>query len=79
MKAVPPIANGANEVRAEEPPVETEQTYEGDDQMYGNDQDGDDDIDFNLGGGNGGGGNGQDYGAPTPRENAHGPGIKEDG
>ena len=52
-----------------------EQNGDGDEQMYGGEQDDDDEIDFNLG--NGGGAE-QTYDAPSHQE-AHGPGIKEDG
>jgi hypothetical protein len=52
-----------------------EQNGDGDEQMYGGEQDDDDEIDFNLG--NGGGAE-QSYDGPSHQE-AHGPGIKEDG
>ncbi|CAD6444530.1 e812fa4e-969d-4805-890c-292228687615 [Sclerotinia trifoliorum] len=74
----------ATEVRAE---VKAEQDIEqnpqngdrdGDQQMYNGDQDMDDEIDFNLGSGNDNG-NGTGYDAPPTRDEAQGPGIKEDG
>ncbi|ATZ53459.1 Bchrp1 [Botrytis cinerea B05.10] len=49
---------------------------DGDQQMYNGEQDVDEDIDFNLGNGNGNGGG---YDAPSTRDEAQGPGIKEDG
>ncbi|KAF5872901.1 putative heterogeneous nuclear ribonucleoprotein hrp1 protein [Botrytis fragariae] len=49
---------------------------DGDQQMYNGEQDVDEDIDFNLGSGNGNGGG---YDAPSTRDEAQGPGIKEDG
>lgn len=55
---------------------EAEQNGNGDEQMYGGEQDDDDEIDFNLG--NGAGGE-QTYEAPPSHHEAHGPGIKEDG
>lgn len=61
----------ATEVKAEE----ADQNGDGDEQMYGGEQEDDDEIDFNLG--NGGGAE-HSYDAP-PSEEAHGPGIKEDG
>jgi hypothetical protein len=61
----------APELKAEE----AEQNGNGDEQMYGGEQDDDDEIDFNLG--NGGGAE-HTYDAP-PSHEAHGPGIKEDG
>lgn len=54
---------------------EVEQNGDGDNQMYGGEQDDADDIDFNLG--NGGGAE-HSYDAPLSQE-AQGPGIKEDG
>jgi len=49
-----------------------EPNAEGNQQVYGGEQDMDDDIDFNLG-------NGNSYDAPANHHEAHGPGIKEDG
>jgi RNA-binding protein Musashi len=63
----------ASEVKVED---SAEQNGDGDEQMYGGEQDDDDEIDFNLG--NNGGGAEQSYDAPSHQE-AHGPGIKEDG
>ncbi|KAI9642010.1 hypothetical protein NHQ30_009881 [Ciborinia camelliae] len=51
---------------------------DGDQQMYNGEQDMDDEIDFNLGNGNGNG-HGNVYDAPSIKDEAHGPGIKEDG
>jgi len=62
----------ASEVKVEE---SAEQNGDGDEQMYGGEHDDDDEIDFNLGNG---GGNEQNYDVP-PHQEAHGPGIKEDG
>jgi RNA-binding protein Musashi len=58
-------------MKTEEPtaPVETPNA---DGQAQVDDQDADNDIDFNLGNGNG-------YSAPANQQDAHGPGIKEDG
>lgn len=61
----------AIEVNAEELATPTENAN-ADGQIHGDDQDVDDDIDFNLGNGNG-------YSAPANQQDAHGPGIKEDG
>jgi RNA-binding protein Musashi len=57
------------EEKADEPEVNNA----ADQQMYGNEQE-EDDIDFNLG-------NGNTYNEPAAahHEQAHGPGIKEDG
>lgn len=60
---------------AKEVTEEAEQNGDRDEQMYGGEQDDDDEIDFNLG--NGGGAE-HSYDAP-PSQEAHGPGIKEDG
>jgi hypothetical protein len=70
--AVKPEPAAASEVKVEDT---AEQNGDGDEQMYGGEQDDDDEIDFNLG--NGGGAE-QTYDAPSHQE-AHGPGIKEDG
>jgi len=73
IKSELPIANGANPVKDEEPTGELDYNGGGDQQMYNAEQDqDDDDIDFNLG-------NSTDYSAPTHQNDAHGPGIKEDG
>lgn len=58
-------------MKTEEPtaPVETPNA---DGQAQVDDQDADDDIDFNLG-------NGNSYSTPANQQDAHGPGIKEDG
>ena len=61
----------AVEVKAEEPTAPPENSN-ADGQTHGDEQDADDDIDFNLGNGNG-------YSAPANQQDAHGPGIKEDG
>lgn len=61
----------AIEVNAEELATPAENAN-ADGQSHGDDQDVDDDIDFNLGNGNG-------YSAPANQQDAHGPGIKEDG
>lgn len=58
--------------KEEAPDQHEEQNGDGDQKMYGNDEDVDDEIDFNLGG------NGPNYDSPANHE-AHGPGIKEDG
>jgi hypothetical protein len=58
-------------VKAEESAERVENSH-ADDQAYGGEQDVDDEIDFNLGNGNG-------YDAPASQQDAHGPGIKEDG
>jgi len=63
------------ETIAEQPAKQAVESGDGDQQMFGGDQDVDDEIDFNLGNGNG---NGNGYDAPVIHE-AHGPGIKEDG
>lgn len=63
-------------VKAEESAIEQEeQNGDGDQQMYGGEQDMDDEIDFNLGG------NSNGYDAPKNdyKHEEHGPGIKEDG
>lgn len=44
--------------------------------MYNGEQEMDDEIDFNLGNTNG---NGNNYDAHSVKDEAHGPGIKEDG
>jgi len=63
----------AAEVKVEE----AEQNGNGDEQMYGGEQDDDDEIDFNLG--NGGGAEHSYDAPPSHHHEAHGPGIKEDG
>lgn len=68
---IKPEPTVATEVKTDE----VEQNGDADEQMYGGEQDDDDEIDFNLG--NGGGGE-HNYEAP-PAQEAHGPGIKEDG
>lgn len=55
----------------EEPAAPVENSN-ADGEAPGDDQDMDDEIDFNLGNGNG-------YSAPANQQDAHGPGIKEDG
>jgi len=52
---------------------------DGDEKMYGGEEEDDDEIDFNLGGDSGGAE--QTYDAPSHshHDEAHGPGIKEDG
>ena len=55
-----------------------EQNGNGDEQMYGGEQNDEDDIDFNLDNG-GGAGVGADHSYEAPPQEAHGPGIKEDG
>lgn len=87
-EAVPePIAQPsapATELKAEvKPEQDIEQNPQdgdgdGDQQMYNGEQDMDDEIDFNLGSGNDNG-NGTGYDAPSTRDEAQGPGIKEDG
>lgn len=69
---VKPELAAASEDKVED---SVEQNGDGDEQMYGGEQDDDDEIDFNLGNG---GGNEHSYEAPSHQE-AHGPGIKEDG
>lgn len=58
------------EVKEDVKVEEDGQNDAGEQQMYGNEQDGDEEIDFNLGNG---------YDAPTNHHEGHGPGIKEDG
>jgi len=60
------------EVNSEVKEEHEEQNGDGEQQMYGGEQDMDDEIDFNLGNGNG-------YDASVNNHEAHGPGIKEDG
>jgi len=70
-------AAASTELKAEVKEEPEEQNGEGDPQMYGGEQDMDDEIDFNLGG------NSNNYEAPAQshhhNQEAHGPGIKEDG
>ncbi|KIN06415.1 hypothetical protein OIDMADRAFT_101142 [Oidiodendron maius Zn] len=61
----------ATDLKMEEPTAPAANANE-DGQTHGEEQDADDDIDFNLGNGNG-------YTAPANQQDAHGPGIKEDG
>lgn len=61
----------ATDLKVEEPTAPAANANE-DGQTHGEEQDADDDIDFNLGNGNG-------YTAPANQQDAHGPGIKEDG
>lgn len=58
----------------EETPKEEQRGGDGEQQMYGGEQDADDDIDFNLGNSNG-----YDHAKTDFKNEDHGPGIKEDG
>ncbi|THV44747.1 hypothetical protein BGAL_0585g00030 [Botrytis galanthina] len=73
-----PTTETKAEIQAEQDIEQNPQNGDGDEdqQMYNGEQDVDEDIDFNLGSGNGNGGG---YDAASNRDEAQGPGIKEDG
>ncbi|KAG4033754.1 hypothetical protein MFRU_004g02570 [Monilinia fructicola] len=73
-----PVTEVQTEVKAEQN-VEQNPKYsegDGDQQMYNGEQEMDGEIDYNLGNANG---DGNGYDAPSIKDEAHGPGIKEDG
>lgn len=76
-KSEAPVVS-SSAVPAIEDPAEEEdvQAGNGDEQMYGNNQDDNDEIDFNLGNG---GGHSHEYDDAPQQQRGNGPGIKEDG
>ncbi|KAI9736488.1 MAG: hypothetical protein M1818_005998 [Claussenomyces sp. TS43310] len=73
VRAEPAVVNGTSEVQTQSKVEESDQNGHASHQGY-DEHEGDDEIDFNLGNGSG-----NDYSAQQEREQAHGPGIKEDG